>query len=52
MNTTEPDFDPGIGHLSDMNPDAEVITKAADGQWITTTVRHVLEAETSGEGLE
>lgn len=53
MSNTDPDFDfdPDVGHLSNMNPDAEVITKAADGSWITTTVRRVLEAEASGEDL-
>lgn len=54
MTNTDPDFDfdPDVGHLSDMNPDAEVITKSASGEWITTTVRRVLEAEASGEDLE
>lgn len=53
MTDHDPEFDhdPDAPHLSELDPDTEVLAQAEDGTWVSTTVAEVLDAEETGSDL-
>lgn len=51
IDETTFDHDPDAPHISELDPDTEVVTQTEDGGWIHSTVKEVLDAEESGEDM-